>query len=1009
MSVNREFLETLDVARKKILSYYRIDERQCLKDLLKDGMPDPTELQQIDNLAKELVHAIRENNQNLSGFNALLSEYDLSNSEGVALMCLAEAILRIPDNETIEKLIADKLSHADWSEHIGRNKSKFVNSTTWSLFLTGKLLNLSGVLTSLIKRCGEPIVRQAVSRSVKLLCKQFVLGQTIDEGLKSASLFEASGYRFSYDMLGEEARTALDAQKYYERYLQAIEAIGKNAKGKDIYSNPSISIKLSALHPRFEWRKRKRVMQELLPRICELAYTAKQWNIGLTIDAEEAERFDLTLDVFIGLCSDVRFANWNGLGIALQAYQKRAIPALDYLIAFARKTKRRLNVRLVKGAYWDTEIKITQEKGLCGYPVYTRKVATDVAYIGCVKKMLSATDAIYPQFATHNAYSVAAVMTLAKEYNDFEFQILNGMGGQLSALIMQRYAIPCRIYAPVGNYSYLFGYLVRRLLENGANNSFVNRILDESISDAKLAENPYALLDHLPVIANPKIPLPKDLYFDRPNSSGIDFTNPLEYVPILEDLEHKAKTYQKKDVVHTTTKELELALQTAKKAANVWGKTQVALRAKHIRKMAELLEQMRLDLVALLVLEGNKTILDAASELREAIDYCWYYALQAEQDLKLQELTGPTGEDNQFQLFPRGVILCISPWNFPLAIFLGQIIAALVAGNTVIAKPAGQTPRISMFAIDLLHKAGIPKEVVQLVIGSGSEIGDILVKDLRVNGVMLTGSTATAWHINRNLASREGPIVPLIAETGGQNVMLVDSSALPEQVVQDIVISAFGSSGQRCSCLRVLYVQEDIAEVIITMLCGAMAQLMVDSPLMLATDIGPVIDRDAYIKLQAHKQNLTKNAKLLFEVPLTPILEAQNYFPPCAFEIKSISELKEEVFGPILHVVKYKASELSKVLNDINATGYGLTMGIHSRIDDHVDYIISQVKVGNIYINRNMIGAVVGVQPFGGEGLSGTGPKAGGPNYIQRLTVERSISTNTAAVGGNASLLIMDD
>lgn len=998
--------------RQDILSAYRMDEQACVEALLAKVTLSDSALGRISDLAKQLVTDIKKKHQTKNGWSALMVEYDLSSEEGVALMCLAEALLRIPDKRTIEKLIADKVSHADWSEHLGKNKSLFVNSTTWSLLLTGKILNLTGVIPNLIKRCGEPIVRQAVTQAVKNMCQQFVMGQTINDALQRAKPMEAIGYRYSYDMLGEEARTALDAKTYFYNYMRAIEVIGAASSQTDIYDRPGISIKLSALHPRFEWRKRERVMEELIPSLTELAVAAKKNNIGFTLDAEEAERLDLTLDVFTALLNEPKLNDWLGLGIAVQAYQKRATFVLDYLIDLAKTKQRRISVRLVKGAYWDAEIKIAQEKGLSGYPVFTRKAATDVSYIACAKQMFAATDAIYPQFATHNAYTVATILELAKSNRDFEFQSLHGMGEDLYANIVgiDKYAVPCRIYAPVGDYQYLFGYLVRRLLENGANNSFVNRVVDENISVEALTRDPAIELKNLKSFAHPRIPLPIDIYGEeRLNSKGIDYTNPQDYASVLQTVTAMAKGYSGKGITHINDDQLEKTIITAQRAAFLWGQTSVEERCNYVHKMAEILDQKRNDLIALLVLEGHKTILDATAEVREAIDYCWYYALRASKDFEVQTFVGPTGENNQMRLEPRGIIACISPWNFPLGIFLGQTLAAILAGNSVLAKPAAQTPRIAIKAVELLHTAGIPKDVVQLVIGEGSVVGDTLINDLRVKGVMFTGSTATGWHINRALASRQGPITPLIAETGGQNVMIVDSSALPEQVVVDVINSAFGSAGQRCSCLRVLYLQEEIADRVIEMLCGAMAELKVGDPKLLDTDIGPVIDDGAYEKLATHHEHLQQTAKLLFQLTVPLELQEGYYFSPCAFEIKNIKELPGEVFGPILHVIRYSAKNLANILHDINDIGYGLTMGIHSRIDDTVEFIINRAKVGNIYVNRNMIGAVVGVQPFGGEGLSGTGPKAGGPNYIPRLTVERVVSTNTAAVGGNATLLALSD
>lgn len=999
--------------RNDLLNVYRMDEQECLEALLPRAKLSDAELERISKTAQELVQDIRDRHKQMSGWAALMAEYDLSSEEGVALMCLAEALLRIPDKSTIEKLIADKVSHADWSEHLGRSKSLFVNSTTWSLMLTGKILNLNGVIPQLVRRCGEPIVRQAVTQAVRNLCQQFVMGQTIEQALQRATAMEANGYRYSYDMLGEEARTAADAKLYYENYLRAIEAIGKGSTQQALKDRPGISIKLSALHPRFEWRKRTLVMQELLPSLSSLAVAAKTYNIGFTIDAEEAERLDLTLDVFAELLNDPRLSEWEGLGIAVQAYQKRASYVLTYLIDLTRAKKRKINIRLVKGAYWDAEIKLAQEKGLSGYPVFTRKSATDVSYIACVKQMLTATDVIYPQFATHNAYTVATILELTKDNVDFEFQSLHGMGEELYASIVgsKNRNIPCRIYAPVGPYHYLFGYLVRRLLENGANSSFVNRIVDADVTVEELIQDPGLELRSYQQFAHPKIPLPIDLFEpQRPNSRGVDYTNPLEYQAILSAIQNTAKNFSHaKPIPPITTEQLEHVIVNAQRAELIWGQTLPEERISYIQRMAELLEEERAEMIALLVAEGRKTMFDATAEVREAIDFCWYYSYRTGIDFANTYLTGPTGEDNQYHLHPRGVIACISPWNFPLAIFLGQVLGALLAGNAVIAKPAAQTPRIALKAVDLLHKAGIPKDVVQVVIGIGSVVGDALTTDLRINGVIFTGSTNTAWHINRALANRQGPIVPFIAETGGQNVMIVDSTALPEQVVVDVISSAFGNAGQRCSCLRVLYLQEEIADRVINMLCGAMEEIAVGDPSLLETDIGPVIDEAAYEILSKHRERLQQTAKLLYEKSLPIEIYTQNYFGPCMFEIKNIAEIPGEIFGPILHVIRYSSKNMANIMRDVNNTGYGLTLGIHSRIDDTVEFIIKRARVGNVYVNRNMIGAVVGVQPFGGEGLSGTGPKAGGPYYIPRLAVERSISINTAAVGGNASLLVLDE
>jgi len=846
---------------------------------------------------------------------------------------------------------------------------------------------------------------------MRILGKQFVIGQTIEEALKRSATAENNGFKYSYDMLGEEACTHADAQEYYNSYLHAIETIGKNSVGKDVYNGAGISVKLSALHPRYEWRKREKIINELLERISNLCLAAKQWNLGLTIDAEEADRLDLSLDLFEGLMSDPRLDSWNGLGLAVQAYQKRAISVLNFIIQQARKYKRKIMVRLVKGAYWDAEIKVAQERGLNGYPVFTRKAATDVSYIACVKKILAATDVIYPQFATHNAYTVALIVELAENYKDYEFQSLYGMGDALYANVVgDKYlGVPCRIYAPVGGYRWLLAYLVRRLLENGANTSFVNRIVDDSEPIEDLIADPHQQIKALSSKPHPKIPLPHNLYGkNRPNSHGIDFSNPIECKTALQAIAVAAKRSHAK-ISSITAEQLEIALQTAHSAANAWMRTEIADRVSCLQKMALLLEQHKFELMGLLVSEGGKTLNDAIAEVREAVDFCWYYAECASKDFKADHLAGPTGESNLIQLHGRGIIACVSPWNFPLAIFLGQVTAALLAGNVVLAKPASQTPLIAAKAVELLHLAGIPHEVIQLLIGSGAVIGDKLISDQRVNGVMFTGSTETARHINQKLAQREGAIIPLIAETGGQNAMIVDSSALAEQVVKDVITSAFGSAGQRCSSLRVLYVQSDVADRIIKMLGGAMAELTVGDPLELSTDIGPVIDQNAYTTLTLHAEKMKQQAKLLYQVALPTTIKAGNYFAPCAFELKSIRQLTVEVFGPILHVIRYNATDLEQVITEINNTQYGLTLGIHSRIDENVDFIIQRAKVGNIYVNRNMIGAVVGVQPFGGEGLSGTGPKAGGPRYVARLATERTVSINTVAAGGNATLMSLQE
>lgn len=1016
---NAEFLLDLSPEREKICAAYRSDETVVIEKLLQDAQLDPSQIDRINNTARKLVTEVRRRRVGKSGLDAFLFEYDLSSEEGVALMCLAEALLRIPDNVMADHMIRDKLTAQNWEQHLGKSKSTFVNAATWALMLTGKVMsptqlnsiNLTTVVHKLVQRGGEPIVREAVMQAMRILGKQFVMGETIEKATQRAREYEKKGFTYSYDMLGEEAITQPDADRYFANYMHAIAVLGNTSQEKDIYASPGISVKLSALHPRYSWTQRTRVLAELYPRIKKLAVAAKNVQIGFTVDAEEAERLDLSLDIIAKLIADPDLNGWDGFGLAVQAYQKRAPEVLDFIINVARAHKRRVMLRLVKGAYWDAEIKWAQEKGLSGYPVFTRKASTDVCYIACVKKILAATDILYPKFATHNAYSVALVLELAGEYKDYEFQCLHGMGDALYTSIVgnDEYSLPCRIYAPVGVHKDLLPYLVRRLLENGANTSFVNRIVDEKAPIEELIVDPCERINDLSFKPHPKIPLPAAIYGeDRPNSRGVDFTNPLEYVTMLRDFNSYAQHSDFPQITEFDQEQVKLAIARAAEALEKWRLQTTIDRVKCLQGMARLLEQEKNQLMYAIIHEGKRTVVDAMAELREAIDFCWYYAKQAEIDFSEQILTGPTGEQNRYALHGRGIVACISPWNFPLAIFLGQVAAALLAGNVVLAKPAGQTPGVASKIVALLHRAGIPENVVQLVPGSGSVAGETLIHDLRVNAYIFTGSTTTAKHINQVLATREGPIVPFIAETGGQNAMLVDSSALPEQVIKDVILSAFGSAGQRCSSLRVLYVQEDVADHMLEMLKGAMAELNIGDPMHLATDIGPVIDQQALDKLIQHRDLMQREAKLIYACKLSDNLSG-NYFAPCAFEISSILQLEGEVFGPILHVVRYKAKELDQVLADINTVGFGLTLGIHSRVDSIAEYIIRRVRVGNIYVNRNMIGAVVGVQPFGGEGLSGTGPKAGGPHYLPRLANEQSVSINTAATGGNASLMCLQE
>lgn len=1028
--------------RDTITNAYRMDEGECLSPLLSEAaFPDANRVH-IEIIAKQLVLATREYKKKSSKIDALLHQYDLSTEEGIALMCLAEALLRIPDKTTMDKFISDKLSTVEWRNHISSNNPFFLNAATWSLVLTGKIyaptLDHQKTLLSSLKRAtsrlGIAMVRPVILQMMKAIGNQFVMGEDIDAALTRAQELEEKGYRFSYDMLGEAARTADDAQFYYASYVAAIDAIGKVATKGSPAANPGISIKLSALHPRYEFAKRDRILQELTPRLLALAQQAKQYNIGLTVDAEEADRLDLSLDIFETVYLDPSLAGWEGFGLAVQAYQKRASFVIDWLADLAKRGKKRIMVRLVKGAYWDAEIKLSQIQGMKDYPVFTRKNSTDVSYIACAKKLFAQPDCFYPQFGTHNAYSVAAIMEMAAHQKEFEFQCLHGMGRPLYDQIVDKtkFNYPARIYAPVGTHRDLLGYLVRRLLENGANSSFVNRLADDKIPVEQIVVDPIAKVAALANKSHPKIPLPKNIYGAWQNSQGIDLSNRAELKQLKKQLDKVvAENWRASSIVNgkvctdgvthdvvspanvdqiigqvtdATTHDIEEALATATAAKQSWANVSIDERAQRLERAADLLQKEMPTLLAYISREGGRSIPDAISEVREAIDFCRYYAYRARKDLAPTVLPGPTGEFNELTMHPRGVTLCISPWNFPVAIFTGQIVAALVAGNPVIAKPAEQTPLVAFKVVELLHQAGIPKNALQLLIGPGDVVGAACVNDTRVAGVMFTGSTETAKIIEKSLANRPGPIAFLIAETGGQNAMIVDSSALAEQAVMDIVNSSFNSAGQRCSALRVLFVQEEMAPKLLGMLKGYMSELTVGDPSLLTTDIGPVIDQDAHQMLKDHFSRMGEEATLFAQVKMDNIPNG-HFFAPCIFELSDLSLLKGEVFGPILHVIRYKADELDKVMDSIVKTGYGLTLGIHSRIDATIQYVATRMPVGNIYVNRNMIGAVVGVQPFGGERLSGTGPKAGGPHYLPRLCVERATSVNTTAVGGNARLV----
>ena len=1041
--------------RAAITAAWLRDETEHVRELLEHARLPANEQAQAQKLAVDLVKRVRARAQDQGAIEAFMRQYDLGSEEGVLLMCVAEALLRIPDQDTADKLIRDKLGDADWEKHLGQSDSVLVNASTWGLMLTGKLVNLNdltradvpGAFKRLVGRVGEPVIRLAVRQAMRIMGHQFVMGRTIDEALARSRKGDNADYRYSFDMLGEGALTTKDAARYLEAYRQAIHAIGRTGPFADVFAAPSISIKLSALHPRYEHAKRARVMKELAPAILELAQLAKSYGIGFTIDAEEADRLELSLDLIEATFSDPSLDGWEGYGLAVQAYQKRTPYVIDFLADLARRVGRRMPVRLVKGAYWDAEIKRAQIDGHPGYPVFTRKPNTDVSYLANARRMLDQGDALYPMFATHNAQTIAAIRSIAQG-RPYEHQKLHGMGDDLYAEVVPKHRldIPCRVYAPVGSHEDLLPYLVRRLLENGANSSFVNRITDENVAIEDLVRDPVQTVSAFDAIPHPRIPLPVDLFrsqpapiqnSDRDNSMGANLANDNDLRALAERVNAAVKPWRAAPLVpgavvsstalpvtnpadrRQTVGEwqpadsgtVEKALANAVAAQPAWDRTPAASRAAILEHAAHLLEQRMADYIALCVKEAGKTIPDSVAEVREAVDFLRYYAAQARAQFGAPEqLPGPTGESNQLQLQGRGVFVCISPWNFPLAIFLGQVSAALAAGNSVIAKPAEQTNLIGHAAVKLLHEAGVPEAVLQFLPGDGATVGAALTQDPRVAGVAFTGSTETARAINRALAGREsGPIATLIAETGGQNAFIADSSALPEQLVKDAMGSAFTSAGQRCSAARVLFVQDDIADKVMTMLAGAMDELKIGDPGLLSTDVGPVIDADALKILDDHAARMAKEARLIKQANAGEDTAHGTFFAPRAWELTSLDQLHREIFGPALHVVRWKADQLDAVIDQINATGYGLTLGVHSRIDETIDRIAARVKVGNVYVNRNQIGAVVGVQPFGGQGLSGTGPKAGGPHYLPRFATEKTVTVNTTAAGGNASLLTLGD
>jgi len=1006
--------------RERITADCRRPEPECLPPLLAAARLPPAAAATVQARARKLVIGLRRKKAS-GGVEGLIQEYSLSSQEGVALMCLAEALLRIPDTPTRDALIRDKISTADWQAHVGNSPSLFVNAATWGLLITGKLTatssesSLSAALTRLIGRGGEPLIRKGVDLGLRLMGEKFVCGQTIEEALANSRKLEAKGFRHSFDMLGEAATTAADAQRYFEAYLHAIHAIGRSGGGRGVLAGPGISVKLSALHPRYSRAQLARVMNELLPRLQELALLARQYDIGLNIDAEEAERLEISLDLLEALCLDPRLQGWNGIGFVLQAYQKRCHGAIDWVIDLARRSGHRLMVRLVKGAYWDSEIKRAQVDGYADFPVFTRKLYTDVSYLACARKLLDAPDAVFPQFATHNAQTLAAVMSMGGEpFHDgqYEFQCLHGMGEPLYEQVVgpRRLNRPCRIYAPVGTHETLLAYLVRRLLENGANSSFVHRILDPQVAIAELIADPVQVASAIVPIGapHPQILLPRALFgAERTNSMGLDLNDEQQLARLSEPLRASAPAPRHaravlgaaphatvpgpgqarelrnpadhRDLVGTVADaslgEVSAACAGAAAAAQAWAATPPAARAAALWRAADLLEERRAGLLGLIVRESGKSLPNAVSEVREAVDFLRYYGALARERLR-------PGNHR-----PLGPVVCISPWNFPLAIFTGQVAAALAAGNPVLAKPAEETPLIAAAAVQLLLEAGIPAGVLQFLPGAG-EVGAALVADAATRGVLFTGSTEVARLIQRQLAGRLGPEgrpIPLIAETGGQNAMIVDSSALPEQVVGDVMASAFDSAGQRCSALRILCLQDDIAERVLAMLKGAMHELEVGNPDRLRTDIGPVISPEARAMITAHIEAMRAQGHRIEQLPLPAAAAHGSFVAPALIEISSPADLRREVFGPVLHVLRYQRAGLDALVDAINQTGYGLTFGLHTRIDETIAQVTQRIVAGNIYVNRNIIGAVVGVQPFGGTGLSGTGPKAGGPWYLDRL------------------------
>ncbi len=991
--------------REDIRAHYLADEAEALRRLIELSGLSREDRQQISKRAADLVRNVRASSD-MDLMEAFLSEYGLSTEEGVALMCLAEALLRVPDAETMDDLIRDKIAPHDWSAHSGESASIFVNASTWALMLTGRVLDDEGqgveaTLRGLVRRMGEPVIRRAVSRAMREMGEQFVLGRTIDEALKRGKSMEEKGYTYSFDMLGEAARTEADALRYLKAYGDAIASLKRFSNRDDIRANPGISVKLSALHPRYEATQKEHMLPVMVERLKSLALAARDARMGLNIDAEEADRLDLSLDVIEAVLSDPDLAGWDGFGVVVQAFGQRAPFVIDWLNDLATRLDRRIMVRLVKGAYWDTEIKRAQVLGLDGFPVFTRKSNTDVSYIACARKLLGMTDRIYPQFATHNAHTAAAILAMATDKSAFEFQRLHGMGEALHEAVRKSEGTRCRIYAPVGAHQDLLAYLVRRLLENGANSSFVHQIVDTDVSAEEIAADPFAAVEAEAEATNTAIRRPSEIFgAGRRNAKGWDVTDPVTMAELDAGRAPFAAPYrwdaasitraitqarggkgETRDVINpaklgeivgsvqdATSEQAAAAVEIGLKAQPAWAKTPVAERGAILRRVADLYEEHAAEFFALANREAGKSLSDGVAEVREAVDFLRYYAREAAHVEKDTDA--------------RGVIVCISPWNFPLAIFTGQVAAALVTGNAVVAKPAEQTSLIAARAVAMMHEAGVPADALQLLIGDGPTVGGPLTADPRIAGVCFTGSTEVARLIERQLSANAGPEAMLIAETGGLNAMIVDSTALPEQAVRDIVASAFQSAGQRCSALRMLYVQKDVEDRVLEMLKGAMQALSIGDPWDVSTDVGPVIDDEALQTIGGYAQQMTSKGRLIaaLDVPT-----GGRYVAPAAFKVSGIGEMEREIFGPILHVATFDAEDIDKVISDVNAKGYGLTFGLHTRIDARAQHVVDRVHAGNIYVNRNQIGAVVGSQPFGGEGLSGTGPKAGGPHYLRRF------------------------